>query len=351
MIKLIKPLGKLLIGEGYAMQARRFGFWSLAACCVALFATGCSKPAPTKSDKVRIAYFPNISHAAALHAAATGGFQKAVGESVKVEERVFTAGPAEIEALFAGEVDFGYIGPGPAINGYLKSNGQALEIIDVAASGGASLIAANGKSIKTLAELAGKRVAVPQTGGTQDISLRHALKAIGLSGKDKGGNVDIVQYAPADVLDLFRRGELDAAWLPEPWVSRIIKDASATLVTDERTLWPNGKFATAVVIVRKDFAKANPDIVANLLKAHRASVDAINADKTSARTVISQQIAKLSQGKTLSPDVLNGSFSRTDITYEALDESILTFADWAKDLGYLKKGRDGIGGLIQHGKQ
>ena len=330
------------------MRALGIGLWSLAGCCFALVNASCSKPAPTKADKVRIAYFPNITHAAALHAAATGGFQTAVGDTVKVEERVFTAGPAEIEALFAGEVDFGYIGPGPAINGYLKSNGQALEVIDVAASGGASLIATKGREIKSLAELAGKRVAVPQTGGTQDISLRHALKEIGLSGKDKGGTVDIVQYAPADVLDLVRRGDLDAAWLPEPWVSRIIKDAGATLVTDERTLWPNGKFTTAVVIVRKDFAKANPEVVANLLKAHRESVDAINADKKAAGSVISKQIAKLSQGKTLAPDILDASFSRTDITYEALDESILTFADWANELGYLKKGRDGIVGLIQH---
>lgn len=333
------------------MRALGIGLWSFAGCCFALFVSSCSKPASTKADKVRIAYFPNITHAAALHAAATGGFQKSVGDTIRIEERVFTAGPAEIEALFAGEVDFGYIGPGPAINGYMKSNGQALEIVDVAASGGASLIATKGREFKSLADLAFKRIAVPQTGGTQDISLRHALKAIGLAGKDKGGNVDIVQYAPADVLDLFRRGELDAAWLPEPWVARIIKDAGATLVTDERTLWPKGKFATAVVIVRKDFAKANPEVVAKLLKAHRVSVDAINADKKAAGAVITQQIAKLSQGKTLSPDILAGSLSRTDITYEALDESILTFADWAKDLGYLKKGRDGIGGLIQHGKQ
>lgn len=330
------------------MRALGIGLWSLAGCCFALASVSCNKPAPTKADKVRIAYFPNITHAAALHAAATGAFRRAVGDAIQVEERVFTAGPAEIEALFAGEVDFGYIGPGPAINGYIKSNGQALEIIDVAASGGASLIATKGRGIKSLQDLAYKRIAVPQTGGTQDISLRHALKEVGLSGKDKGGTVDIVQYAPADVLDLIRIGELDAAWLPEPWVSRVIKDAGATLVTDERTLWPKGKFATAVVIVRKDFAKANPDIVAKLLKAHRESVDAINADQKAAGTVISQQIAKLSQGKTLSPDVLNGSFSRTDITYEALDESILTFADWANELGYLKKGRDGIGGLIQH---
>ncbi|MFM7187763.1 MAG: ABC transporter substrate-binding protein [Armatimonadota bacterium] len=316
-----------------------------------LFSSACNKPAEQKASKVRIAFFPNITHAAALHAASTGVFQQAVGNAVQVEERVFTAGPAEIEALFAGEVDFGYIGPGPAINGYIKSNGQALEIVDVAASGGASLIAAKGQSIKSVNDLKGKRVAVPQTGGTQDVSLRHALKAAGLEGKDKGGDVDIVQYAPADTLDLFRRGELDAAWLPEPWVSRIIKDAGATLVTDERTLWAGGKFATAVVIVRKDFAKANPDVVAKLIKAHRASVDAINADKKSAGDVISKQIAKLSQGKTLSPDLLSASLSRTDISYEGLDESILTFADWAKELGYLKKGRDGIGGLIQHANQ
>lgn len=306
------------------------------------------KPQTANADRVRIAYFPNITHAAALHAAATGAFQKAVGGGLKVEERVFTAGPAEIEALFAGEVDFGYVGPGPAINGYIKSNGQALEIVDVAASGGVALVAAKGLSINDISGLAGKRVAIAQTGGTQDISLRHALKSAGLYGTDKGGNVDIVQYAPADVIELFRRGEIDAAWLPEPWVSRAIKDTGAFVVTDERSLWPSGKFATAVVIVRKDFAKANRDVVARLIRAHRAAVDAINTDQKSAELIISQQIAKLSQGKTLAPEVLVGSFSRTDITYEALDESILTYADRAKELGYLKKGRDGIGGLIHH---
>src|SRR5437763_1820497 len=80
--------------------------------------------------------------------------------------------------------------------------------------------------------------AVPQTGGTQDLSLRHALQEAGLAPKEKGGTVDVVQYAPADVETRLQSKELDAAWLPEPWVSRLEKGGLATLLIDERTLWP-----------------------------------------------------------------------------------------------------------------
>ena len=89
---------------------------------------------------LRIAYFPNITHAPIIIGLAKGIFQKHLGNNVVLETKIFNAGPSEIEALFAGEVDIGYIGPGPAINGYIKSRGRALKIISGSTSGGASLI-------------------------------------------------------------------------------------------------------------------------------------------------------------------------------------------------------------------
>jgi len=306
-------------------------------------ASGASGAAPIT---VRVAFFPNVTHAAALYASGTGAFQKAVGDGTKVEERVFTAGPAEIEALFAGEVDLGYIGPGPALNGYLKSGGKALKIVAGASSGGAALVARQDVSIRSIADLAGKRVAVPQTGGTQDISLRHALKQAGLQSKDKGGTVDVVQYAPADTLNLFQRKEIDAAWVPEPWVARLEKEAKAKVVVDERTLWPGGKFATTVVIARTDFLQQHPDVVQKLLAAHAASVAAVKKDPGAAGKVIGERIQALNQGKALPADVLKNALARTDITDDPLPESVLTFADWSKDLGYQRQDRSALAGLF-----
>jgi NitT/TauT family transport system substrate-binding protein len=315
-----------------------------------LLAAGCSSPdkpaAPVSKPDVRIAYFPNVTHAAALVGSAKGLFAREFGEAATVEERVFKAGPEEIEALFAGEVDLGYIGPGPAINGFLKSKGEALRIVAGASSGGAALVARDGVDIAGLKDLAGKRVAVPQTGGTQDISLRHALGTVGLRSKDKGGTVDVVQFAPADTLDLFRRKELDAAWLPEPWVARLQADAGAKLVLDERTLWPGGRFATTVVIVRTAFLNEHPELVQKFLAAHAAAVQEIDTHPDDARAAIGEKLKTLNGGKAIPDAILRTALQRTQITADPLKETVLTFADWSKGLGYLREDRSALTDLF-----
>lgn len=295
---------------------------------------------------VRLGFFPNLTHAAALYGTGTGAFQKALGESVKIEERVFTAGPAEIEALFAGEVDLGYIGPGPAINGYLKSNGDALRIISGAASGGAALVARGDARVKSVADLAGKTVSVPQKGGTQDLSLHHAIKVAGLSPKDKGGNVTILDFAPADTLTQFQQKRIDAAWVPEPWVARLEKETGAKVVADERTLWKDGKFSTAVVIVRSDFLKRHPALVATFIAAHKAVVAEINARPDDARKIIGARIKELNGGKAIPDDILKTALARTEITADPLKDSVLTFADWSKEAGYLRQDRSALKDLF-----
>lgn len=295
---------------------------------------------------VHLAFFPNLTHAAALYGTGTGSFQKAFGDSAKIEERVFTAGPAEIEALFAGEVDLGYIGPGPAINGYLKSNGASLKIISGAASGGAALVARADVPIKSIADLKGKTVSVPQKGGTQDLSLHHAIKAAGLAPKDKGGNVTILDFAPADTLSQFQQKRLDAAWVPEPWVARLEKETGAKVVADERTLWKDGKFSTAVVVVRSEFLKQHPDLVAKFIAAHKAAIDEINAKPDEARKVIGARIKELNSGKGIPDDVLKTALSRTEITADPLKDSVLTFADWSKEAGYLRQNRSALADLF-----
>lgn len=309
-------------------------------------ATG-ETPAPQSgaaagSTTVRLAFFPNVTHAAALYGTGSGLFAQAFGDKAKIEERVFTAGPAEIEALFAGEVDLGYIGPGPALNGYLKSRGDALRIVAGASSGGAALVSRGDVSIASVKDLAGKRVSVPQTGGTQDISLRHAIKADGLVTKDKGGTVDVVQFAPADTLTQFQLKTIDAAWVPEPWVARLEKEAGAKVVFDESSRWPDGKFSTAVVIVRNEFLQKHPDLVEAFLKAHVQAVDAINKEPDKARTIIGDRIKTLSGGKAIPDPILKAALSRTVITYDPLQESVLTFADWSKELGYQREDRTAL---------
>ncbi len=303
-------------------------------------ATEAGKPAT-----VRLAYFPNVTHGVALIGVSRGTFAHAFGKDTKLETQVFTAGPAEIEALFAGAVDIGYIGPGPAINGYLKSKGDALKIIAGAASGGAGFVVANGSGIKDIKDLGGKHVSIPQVGGTQDISLRHAIMEAGLAPKNKNGTVDVVQYAPAETETQFTQKAIDAAWLPEPWVSRLEKQGTATLLFDERDRWPNKQFASAVVIVSTKFLTAHPDLVKKFLAAHVDTVIWTKAHPGDAEKIIGEQIKAATQ-KAIPDDILKSALARTDMTYDPLRSSVTTFADWSRKLGYQRDEASALEGLI-----
>ncbi len=326
---------------------------SLAAALVGgaalTFLVGCGPKDGSKTDgnaaTLRLAFFPNVTHAVALVGSARGTFVSSLGSGVKIEEQTFNAGPAEIEALFADQVDIGYVGPGPALNGFLKSRGKALRIIAGAASGGASLVVRSDSGIADIKGLAAKKIAVPQTGGTQDISLRHALQGAGLASTDKGGTVTVLPMLNPDTLTLFKTNEIDAAWVPEPWVARLVKEGHGRILIDQRDLWPNKTFSTTVVIVRQIFLADHADLVRKFLKAHVQTVEWIAANGDESRKIIGNQIKALSS-KAIPDDILKDSLSRSQFTYDPLKESVLTFADWSKALGYQKDDRGALTDLF-----
>jgi NitT/TauT family transport system substrate-binding protein len=284
---------------------------------------------------VHLGYFPNITHAVALVGVAKGTFAQAFGSNVKLDTKQFNAGPAEIEALFAGSIDIGYLGPNPAVTGYTQSKGQALRIIAGASSGGALFVVRPGAHIQSGKDLGGKKLASPQLGGTQDISLRNYIDSNGFKTTDKGGTVQVIPLANADILTQFKAGQIDGAWVPEPWASRLIQEDGGTALVDERTLWPNGKFVTTNVVVSTKFLTAHPDLVTKFLEAHVDTVQYINNNLPDAKTVVNEQLKILTQ-KALATSVVDSSFKNLDITYDPLASTLFKAADDAYSLGYLK---------------
>src|SRR6185503_7346203 len=156
---------------------------------------------------------------------------------------------------FAGDIDATFVGPNPAINGFQKSSGAEVRIVAGAASAGALLVVRPAANINTAKDLAGKKLATPQLGNTQDVALRAYIKQNGLKSKEDGGNVTILPTANADTLTLFKKGDIDGAWAPEPWASRLILEAGGKIFVDERSLWSNGEFVTTHLIVSAKFLK------------------------------------------------------------------------------------------------
>ena len=147
-----------------------------AAAAATTAATAGSAPAASNlSGSLRLGYFPNITHAPALVGVQQGLFAKALGDGVKLDTSTYNSGTEAIEALFADAIDASFIGPNPAINGYVKSNGEALRIVSGSTSGGAYLVVK--PEITSAADLKGKTLATPQLGNTQDVALRTWLKS------------------------------------------------------------------------------------------------------------------------------------------------------------------------------
>jgi len=293
---------------------------------------------------VRAGYFPNVTHSQALAGRALGRFEQALGPGARIEWKVFNAGPSVIEALFAGVLDLAYIGPNPAIAGYVRSKGEALRVVAGATSGGAALVVRPAAGIAKPEDFHGKKVATPQLGNTQDVALRAWMQAHNLKTREKGGDVLVIPIANPDQLTLFLKGEIDAAWAPEPWASRLIQEANARLFVDERDLWPNRQFVTAHLIVRTSFLREHPDVVKNWLRAHIELTEWINAKPTEAKQIINQQIQK-DTGKALLPKVLDESFTRLQATYDPIRSSLLTSAQQAFDAGFLGRERPDLSGL------
>ena len=293
---------------------------------------------------VRVGAFPNITHPQAMVGKSNGWFDKALGSGVKIDWKSFNAGPAAIEALFSGALDMAYIGPNPAITGYVRSQGEALRIVAGATSGGASLVVRNDSGIQKPEDFHGKRVASPQMGNTQDVALRAWLKAHGMKSLDKGGDVTVLPLANPDQLTLFLKRDLDAAWAPEPWATRLVKEGNGRLFLDERDLWPQGQFITAHLIVSTKFLKEHPDVVKNFLRAHVELTDWINGHLPEAKRALNQQILK-ETGKALSVGVLDDAFGRLQVTYDPLRSTLLTSARSAFDAGFLGKQMPDLTGM------
>jgi NitT/TauT family transport system substrate-binding protein len=300
--------------------------------------------AQQKPVTVRVGYFPNITHAQALVGRAGGQFEKALGPGVQIEWKAFNAGPAAIEALFANAIDLTYVGPNPTVTGYVRSQGDAVRVIAGAASGGASLVVRQGAGIQKASDFHGKKVATPQQGNSQDIALRAWLRANGLKPREKGGDVQVLPITNADQFALFLKGQLDAAWAPEPWAARLVHEAGGKIFLDERDLWPNRQFVITDLIVRPKFLKEHPDVVRNFLRAHVELTDWIGKNPAQAKQILNQQLQK-EVGKPLAPAVLDDAFSRMEVTYDPLRSALAKSTQQAFEEGFLGRTPPDISGL------
>ena len=308
----------------------------LAACTSASGGVGPAvAPTPSKPVTLRLGFFPNVTHATALVGVQIGIFASKLGPNVKLQTKTFNAGPAAVEALFGDAVDATYVGPNPAINAFIRSKGKAIRIVSGATSGGAFLVVKPG--ISDAAQLKGTKVASPQLGGTQDVALRAWLKTKGLrADSDGGGDVHVVPQPNAQTLETFKSGAISAAWVPEPWASRLVTEGGGKVLIDERDLWPDGQYVTTQLVVATKFLARHPDVVEQLLEGQVATNDRINSDPVGARKATNDMIEKLTQ-KRLSDAIINAAWTHLTFTNDPIASSLTKSAADAKAVGLIDR--------------
>ena len=284
---------------------------------------------------LRLGYFPNITHATAIVGLENGIFARNLGPNVQLETQTFNAGGQAIEAIFAEGLDASFIGPNPAINAFAKSGGEAIRILAGATSGGTFFVVK--PEIASAVDLKGSKVATPQVGNTQDVALRSWLAEKGLKvGQGEKPDVEILAQENAQTLQTFRSGAVDGAWVPEPWASRLVKEAGGKILVDERDLWPDGRYVTTHLIVRTQFMEEHPEVVEALVEGHVEANDFVNSNSDEAKTVTGAAIARVT-GRGLPKEIVDSAWENLTFTIDPLSSSLEKSAEQAAELGFIEK--------------
>jgi NitT/TauT family transport system substrate-binding protein len=304
------------------------------ALVLALGATAVAAPRRGDGVTLHLGYFPNVTHASAIVGVEAGILEEELGSAAQLETATFNAGPAASEALLSGAIDATYIGPNPAINAYAQSGGEAIRIVSGATSGGAYLVVQ--PDIDRPRDLDGKVIATPQLGNTQDVALRTWLQDHDLeTDTTGGGDVSIRPQDNAQTLELFTSGDIDGAWVPEPWATRLLDEGGGKVLVDERDLWPQGQYVTTHLIVRTEFLEDNPGVVRRLLQGQVAANDFIADKPRRAQDLVAQGIENAT-GSAISPDLVAAAFENLTFTNDPIAASLRKSAKNAEAVGLLE---------------
>src|SRR6201981_555844 len=292
----------------------------------------------TEKAVIRVGHFPNITHvqglvAHSLSRQGKGWFEARLGPDVEIQWFIYNAGPSAMEAIFARSIELSYVGPGPALNAYAKSQGEEIRMIAGAANGGAALVVQPDANLKAPSDFKGKKIATPQLGNTQDISCRAWLAAGGLKITQLGGDALVLPTQNPDQLSLFQQKKIDAAWTVEPWVSRLETEAGGKGLVEEPDT------ATTVLVSSVKFLNENRELAKKLWQAHRELTDWILQNPAEAQRIVQAELAAETRAE-MSGELIARAWKGIFFPREIPRASIQAFVSNSQKAGFMRTAPD-----------
>lgn len=257
---------------------------------------------------------------------------------VTVEIKQFDSGKDVNTALASGSIDFGLLGSCPAALAISQDLGVECIWIHEVLGPTETLVARKESGATAIADLKGKTVATPFA-STAHFSLLHALETAGLSASD----VNLLDMQPSEIYAAWKNGQIDATYIWEPTLSEL---DNATVLCTSEDMAGAGYMTTNVELVRKEFAKAHPEVVSSYIKALSKAVDLYkNTPDEAVKTIgsaleISEDAAKsqMSGSSWLSAkDQLGESYFGTSESKGGLVKNLYDTACFLKDQGSIAK--------------
>jgi NitT/TauT family transport system substrate-binding protein len=289
---------------------------------------------PAEKVILRVGYFPNVTHAQGVigsHGTREhqGWFEQRLGPDVTVQWFPFNAGPSAMEAIFAGSIDLTYVGPNPALNAYIRSEGDEIRVLAGAALGGAALVVPGDGRITAAPQFKGRKVATPQLGNTQDVAARAWLAKQGFRITLTGGDVLVLPTANPDQLSLFQQGRIDAVWTVEPWVSRLELEAGG------RAFLEQADAVTTVLVTSVKLLRTRPELVAKFKAAHLELTAWIQANPDEAQARVRAGLSAEVK-REISATLIASAWKRLSFTGEVTRPQFEALVKDAQSVGFLR---------------
>ncbi|TWI56244.1 NitT/TauT family transport system substrate-binding protein [Halalkalibacter nanhaiisediminis] len=290
---------------------------------------------------VKIGYFPNLTHVATIVGLEKGFFAEAFGEDIEIQTQTFNNGGLFMEGMSTNAIEIGTVGPGPAMNFFFKD--PSYQIVSGAVNGGAVLVVRGDSDIETIADLDGKRIAIPVIGSTQDIMLRKALQEADLAPTANGGTVEMLAAAPADTSTLFIQEDVDGAATQEPWGQVLETKADGRVLLDWDEFAWGEESTNTVVVAHKNLIESHPELVEKYLEAHVKAIEFIQENPAESQQLVVDHLKELT-GQELDLDELAAAMERLTVTYEVNEDVIQEMATIGMEADYTSS--DDLEGFI-----